>query len=63
MYARYVELRDKMGAKDADVAKATGINPVVFTDWKKSKSVPKVDKLIKIADFFGISLDELVREP
>lgn len=62
MYERYVELRDKMGVRDADVAKATDISNSVFTDWKTGKSTPKVDKLIKIADFFNITLDEFVRE-
>ena len=61
MYTRYAALRDKQGIRDADVAKATGISQTVFTDWKNGKSVPKVDKLIKIADFFHISLDEFVR--
>lgn len=62
MYAKYVKLRDARGVRDADVAKATGLFPSVFTDWKNGDSTPKVDKLIKIADYFGISLDELVRE-
>lgn len=62
MYTKYVALRDRKGVRDADVARDTGIFPSVFTDWKNGASVPKVDKLIKIADYFGISLDELVRE-
>ena len=62
MYAKYVELRDKMNIRDADVAKATGLYPSVFTDWKNGISTPKTDKLIKIADFFGVTLDELVRK-
>ena len=61
MYAKYVELRDKKGVRDADVSKATGIAQSVFTDWKNSKSSPKIDKLVKIADFFGVSLDDFVR--
>lgn len=39
------------------VAKATGIPNSTFTDWKNGRSSPKADKLIKIADYFGISLD------
>jgi len=61
MYAKYTELRDSKGYKDSDVAKETGLSPVVFAEWKSGKSQPKVDKLIKIADFFGVTLDELVR--
>ena len=62
MYAKYVELRDKRGIRDSDVAKATDIPQSTLTDWKNGKSSPKVEKLIKIADFFGITLDEFVRE-
>ena len=61
MYAKYVELRDKKGLRDIDVAKAIGIPQTTFSEWKKGKAVPKVPKLLKIADFFGITLDELVR--
>ena len=61
MYAKYVQLRDAKGVRDADVAKATEIPQSVFTDWKNGKSSPKVDKIIKIADFFEVSLDEFVR--
>lgn len=42
------------------VAKATGLSPTVFSDWKSGKSSPKVDKLKKIADYLDIPLDELI---
>ena len=58
MYARYVELRTAAGVRDADVAKATGIHQSSFTDWKKGKSEPKLEKLIKIANYFGVSILE-----
>ena len=32
------------------------------SNWKKGKSLPKVDIAMKIADFFGITLGELVGE-
>lgn len=62
MYAKYAELRDKKNVRDADVARATGIVQSTFTDWKKGESTPKLEKLIKIADYFGVSLDEFVRK-
>lgn len=61
MYAKYAELRDKAEVRDADVAKATGIYPSVFTDWKNGKSNPKIDKLIKIAQFFNVSIEVFVK--
>ena len=42
------------------VAKATGIPNSTFTDWKNGRSCPKADKLRRIADFFDVTLDELL---
>lgn len=61
MYAKYAALRDKKGLKDADVSRATGISPTTLTAWKQGKYTPKINKLIKIADFLGITLEELAR--
>lgn len=30
---------------------------VTMTDWKSGRSVPKVDKLKILADYFGVSLE------
>lgn len=49
-YERYANIRDGKGLKDADVAKLAGIQQSVLSDWKRGKSTPKMDKLIKIAD-------------
>lgn len=42
------------------VSKATGISATTFTDWKNGRSTPKADKLKRIAEYFGISLDALL---
>lgn len=55
MYEIYCELRDKKGIKDADVARETGITKSTFTDWKNGRSIPKSDKLSKIAEFLGVT--------
>lgn len=60
MYSKYVELRDSRGLKDANVSDATGIPRSTFTDWKQGRSEPKLEKLLKLANFFGVSLDEFV---
>lgn len=59
MYDKYVELRDKKGVRDADVSRATGIPQSTLSEWK-SKSNPKIDKLAKIADFFGVTVDYFI---
>ncbi len=39
------------------VAKDLGFAPAVFSDWKSGKSMPKTDKLLKIAEYFGVTID------
>lgn len=60
MYRIYTKLRDWKGVKDSDVAKATGITKSTFSDWKNGRSSPKNDKLQKIADYFGVSVEYLL---
>lgn len=60
MYENYCKFRDAKKLKDADVARATGITKSTFSDWKSGRSVPKNEKLQKIADFLGVSLGAIV---
>lgn len=59
MYEIYCKLRDSKGLSDYQVAKLTGINRSTFSDWKSGRSVPKNEKLQKLAEFFHVSLDYL----
>ena len=38
------------------VAGELGFSRSLFSDWKSGKSMPKTDKLIKIADYFGVEI-------
>lgn len=60
MYEIYCKLRDERGLKDADVVRETKITKSTFSDWKSGRSKPKNDKLQKIADYFGVTLDYLM---
>ncbi len=62
MYSKYVELRDKKGVNDSTVSRTLGIPQSTFTDWKSGKSSPKLQKLLKIAKYFEVSLEELIGE-
>ena len=61
MYAKYVELRDAKGVNDANVSEATGIPRSTFTDWKTGRSTPKLEKLVKIAGYFEVPIDDFVK--
>lgn len=60
MYEKYVRIRDERGVRDADVARATGIPAPTFSEWKKGRSEPKIQKLAKIAEYFGVSVSYFV---
>ena len=62
MYRRFDELLKSHGVTVYRVAKETGIPASTFTDWKNGRSIPKMDKIRRIADFFGISIEELIGE-
>lgn len=56
MYSVFDKLLDERGVTASEVAKATGLRPSMFTDWKKGRYTPKADKLQKVADYFGVTL-------
>lgn len=54
MYEILEALMREFNVKPYEISKKTGISSSVFTDWKKGRYTPKVDKLEKIAGFFGL---------
>lgn len=59
-YTVFEQLLKAHGTTVYRVSKATGIAASTFTDWKNGRSSPKADKLLRIADHFQLSLDELL---
>lgn len=62
MYERYVKLRDEKHVTDYRVALDTDITRSTFADWKTGRSEPKIDKLKKIADYFGVPIEYFLEE-
>lgn len=60
MYKVFETLLSTHGVSAYQVAKATGISTGSLSDWKKGRSSPKADKLQKIADYFGVTVDYLL---
>lgn len=60
MYEIFEKLLKEKGIRASDVSKATGIPGSTFSDWKSGRSKPKQEKLQKIADYFGVSVDYLM---
>ena len=62
LYEKYLKLRKVKGVTDYRVAVETGITKSTFTDWKSGRSEPKLDKLKKISEYFGVSVDYFVEQ-
>lgn len=42
------------------VAGDLGFARSIFSDWKSGKSMPKTDKLLRIAEYFGVDIGYFV---
>ena len=60
LYAKFETLLCKRGITSYQVAKATGISQVTLSQWKSGRSTPKVDKLLKIATYLNVSIEDLI---
>lgn len=54
MYKKYEALLMKSGETSYQVSKATGVGQNTLSNWKTGRSQPKVDKLQKLAEHFGV---------
>lgn len=58
-YPRYIKLLKDNKTSHYHLYKTTGLNNSSITKWKNG-SKPKTESLIKIAEYFGVSIDYLV---
>lgn len=63
MYEIFERLLKEHNVTPYRVAKETGITTATFTSWKQGKYTPKQDKLQKIADYFGVSIEVFLGKP
>ena len=59
---RIFQLMEKRGLSAYRVSKDTGISQASLADWRKGRSNPKIDKLQKLAAYFGVSVYYLTGE-
>lgn len=62
MYKKFEKLLIEHNVSAYRVGKEIGVSQSTLSDWKKGLYEPKVDKLIKIADYFNVPLDYFVRD-
>ena len=59
---KILELRTAQGLSQGDLAERLEVSRQSVSKWETGQSVPDLDKIIKLADLFGVTVDELVRE-
>lgn len=60
MYEIFETLLKEKDLTAYKVSKATGVTTATLTNWKQGKYIPKQDKLQKLADYLGVSVDYLM---
>ena len=53
-------LRSEKGMSQTDLAEALNVSRQSISKWETDAATPELDKLIKLGEVFGVSLDELV---
>lgn len=53
-------MRTQAGIKIKHVSDETEINRETIYDYEKGRTEPTIKNLVKLATFFGVSLDQLV---
>lgn len=60
MYSIFEQLCKEKGVTAYKVCKETGLTTATISNWKAGRYTPKQEKMQKIADYFGVSLEYLM---
>ena len=60
MLNRIKDLREDRDMRQSDLARETGIDQRTISNYETGKTAPDAYALIKLADFFDVSIDYLV---
>ncbi|MGO5023535.1 helix-turn-helix domain-containing protein [Lawsonibacter sp. LCP25S3_G6] len=56
---RLIDLRKTRGLSQAQAAKEIGAAPRAYQNYEYGTAEPRLSTLVRIADFYGVSLDYL----
>lgn len=57
---KFEELLEQKGITAYRVSKDIGISPNCFSQWKHGRTTPKTNILLKIAEYFGVTIEYFV---
>lgn len=53
---------NKSGKTQKELAEIAGVATSTFNDWMKAKKYPRIDKIERLADYFGILKSDLIED-
>ena len=56
------ELRKKANLSQEQLAEKVGVSRQTISKWESCQSYPDFQRLVLLSDYFGLTLDELVRD-
>lgn len=59
------ETKSRQGQKiiQGEIARLLGVAVPTYSGWERGRSEPPISCLIKLAEYFGITVDQLLRQP
>ena len=55
-------LRTEQGLSQETFGEKLGVSRQSVSKWETDQSVPELDKIVAISDFFGVSTDQLLKD-
>lgn len=52
--------RELRNLSQTELAQATGLKQQMISHWEANKGLPNIDFCVRLAEYYNISLDELV---
>lgn len=59
---KLMELRKSKGLSQDELGNALGVSRQTISKWELAQSYPDFQRLVLLSDYFGISLDALVKD-
>lgn len=57
-----IDLRKSKNLKQSELSEAIGYSDKTISRWENGTSVPDISTLVKLADFYDVSLEDLINE-
>ena len=58
---KLITLRAGSGKRQKDVAKAVNITRQALSNYERNKRIPDAAILVRIADYYGVTVDSILR--